>query len=139
MQSELSSGTPAPTLAARPKPKKRTLFVMLAAIVAVGVGTGLYLWGVDDRAALAASEATVLVTPESFGPETIKIAKGQSITWANDDEIVHQLEGDQSGVQELNAELGAGDSFNFTFEEAGTYTYHDPLNPDKFKGTVIVE
>ena len=34
--------------------------------------------------------------------------------------------------------LDPNDSFSFTFENTGTFTYHDELNPSKFKGTIIV-
>ena len=31
-----------------------------------------------------------------------------------------------------------GDSYSLSFSKAGTYTYHDELNPFKLQGTVVV-
>jgi len=35
--------------------------------------------------------------------------------------------------------LSNNDTFSFTFDQSGTFTYHDDLNPMKFKGSVVVK
>src|SRR3989344_4327240 len=89
--------------------------------------------------------AQVSILKEGFTTQTIKIAKNQQVTWVNQDEGPHQIASDphptHDGLAGLDSEepLAKGDSFSFIFEEAGTYTYHDHLNPSTIKGTVIVK
>ncbi len=93
--------------------------------------------------ALAAAE--VAITANGFSPATIKVKKGQTVTWINRDEKAHQVESDPYPTAETLPDLKSeaptekGQSYSFTFEQTGTFTYHDRLNPIKLKGTVIVE
>jgi plastocyanin len=85
------------------------------------------------------------VSDTGFTPETVKIKKGQTVQWMNEDATPHQIASDPYPSHTLLPHLvapeplGQNESFNFTFEDSGTFTYHDDLNPADFKGTVIVE
>lgn len=90
------------------------------------------------------SPAQVSITKNGFSPQTIQVKKGQSITWTNTDKNPHQV---ASGPHPTHTNLPGfdgqealttNDSFTFTFEKTGTFTYHDHLNPLKFQGTVVV-
>jgi plastocyanin len=89
--------------------------------------------------------AQVSILKEGFTPQTITIAKNQQVTWINQDENPHQVASDphpiHDGLAGFDSEepLAKGDSFSFIFEEVGTYTYHDHLNPSTIKGIVIVK
>jgi plastocyanin len=81
----------------------------------------------------------------SFSPESIKIKKGQSVTWTNhDSRDSHQiavtgdtatdsLKGFGTGEQ-----LAKGESYSYVFDKAGTYQYYDVLGSSQHVGTVIV-
>jgi plastocyanin len=88
--------------------------------------------------------ANVSITKDGFVPATIQIKKGGQVTWTNTDSTSHQVITDPHpahiNLKDLDSDpLGQGDSFTFTFEKAGTYGYHDEMNPLKFKGAVIVK
>jgi plastocyanin len=84
--------------------------------------------------------ADVTISQDGLSPTTIKVSKGSVVTWTNNDKTAHQILGDADNTEINSAEnLNLGDSYSYQFDTAGTYTYHDPLNPNNFKGTVIVE
>lgn len=91
------------------------------------------------------SAGTISINANGFTPATIKIKQGQSITWTNTDDKPHQPATDpypaQNGLAGFKSEepLNKNETFSFTFDKPGTYTYHDNLNPLKLKGTVVVE
>lgn len=95
--------------------------------------------------ATIAGEAAVSITKEGFSPATIKVKKGTSVTWTNNDTANHQVSSDPHPTHDQLPELGDGDltasgeSFSFVFDKTGEFTYHDNLNPLTFQGKVIVE
>jgi amicyanin len=91
------------------------------------------------------NEATQKATAETnevsiknfaFSPATIKVKKGTTVTWTNEDSIEHTVTGDSGGPDsEL---IGQGDTYTYTFNEAGTFDYHCKPHPNMV-GKVIVE
>lgn len=91
----------------------------------------------------------------AYSPDPLEISTGTEVTWTNQDEGVHHtvtsgLPGDNGvpGVSEgkpakpdgvFDGDLpDAGESFSFTFEEAGTYAYFCRIHPS-MTAEVIVE
>ena len=91
--------------------------------------------------------ASVSITAGGLSPATITIRVGTQLTWTNNDSASHQPAADphplNNSIEGFDSDttLLPGDSLSFTFEKAGTYTYHDHLNPlnKKYQGTVVVE
>lgn len=127
------------------KQKKAMMAVLIAAILVAVVVAGIYLVNLMGLFTGTDQNATVTISANGFTPQTIKIKKGQTIEWINDDSNSHQIASDpfpdHSTLPDLFVEspLGKGESFSYTFEKTGTFTYHDQLKPAAFKGTVIVE
>lgn len=89
-------------------------------------------------------QAQVTITDKGFSPATIKVKKGSQVTWTNLDKAPHLVASDPHPTHTLlpgleSPVLLSNDSYSFIFEKVGSFTYHDHLNPYKFKGTVIVE
>ncbi len=143
-----------PSLNDQPKMRfsRLRLGLILLALLVVAAG----VWGgirkvdtdndnADDTTEVAAESALVSVNDKAFEPATVKIKVGQGVTWTNDGKKNHQIASDphptDDALPELNDDipLEPGDSFSYVFDEAGTYTYHDELNPLEIVGTVIVE
>ncbi|MDO9183105.1 MAG: cupredoxin family copper-binding protein [Bacteriovorax sp.] len=70
----------------------------------------------------------------SFVPKSIKIKKGEKVTWVNSETAPHTIKTDMF-TSEI---LSKGQSFIYTFEKEGTYNYICSLHPS-MKGEVIVE
>lgn len=79
------------------------------------------------------AENLVLIGAEGFSPSALNVSKDTTVVWINQDIKVHQVMGGilDSGV------LKPGHSWQYTFEEEGTYNYFDAFNIN-LKGKVVV-
>lgn len=124
--------------------KARGLIIsLLIAVVLVAAGVLGYMWWQNQQNAVptdVGTTAQVSITKDGFVPETIRITKGQRVSFSNSDNNTHELKPAEPAESPLDSKgtIGAGEVFITPFDDAGTYTYFDPLNPD-LKGTVIVE
>ena len=60
---------------------------------------------------------------------------GQSVTWANKDGMTHTVTKTPGTL--FDQTLASGDTFKFTFTQAGTYQYYCTIHP-WMKGTIVV-
>lgn len=83
------------------------------------------------------------LTDQGFSPQSIKIKPGTRVIWTNKTNGPATVNSDNHPTHLLYPFLNLGEfdpdtSVQVVFEEPGTYTYHDHLNPSR-KGTVEVE
>jgi amicyanin len=71
----------------------------------------------------------------SFSPNPVKVKVGETVTWINDDSGRHTVTS-KDGVFNSGM-MGKGQSFSFTFDKAGEYSYHCEPHPS-MAGTVVV-
>lgn len=71
-----------------------------------------------------------------FNPETINISKGQTVTWTQFDLAPHTITSVNS-VFPNSPSLSKGQTYNYTFNETGTFEYYCSIHPS-MKGKVIV-
>ena len=72
-------------------------------------------------------------TNECFLPYEETVAKGATVTWSNDDSAAHTVTsgtptGGPDGLFDSSIFM-AGNSFEFTFDDAGTYDYFCMVHP----------
>ena len=89
------------------------------------------------------SATIVKITQSGFSPKTVTIKVGEAVTWMNDDSAVHTVNSAVHPTHQVYPPLNlgniqAGGKLSLTFPEAGTYKYHDHLNPS-LTGSVTVE
>jgi plastocyanin len=107
--------------------------VLLAALAGTVAAPAVSRPALAQAAAVAAP--TVHISNFTFGPETLKVKVGQTVTWVNDDDIPHTV---VSGTKLFKSKvLDTGDSFTFTFTKAGAYGYFCSLHPH-MTGKVMV-
>jgi plastocyanin len=109
-------------------------------------------WMVATLVIEAAKEPTKVTIPKGaaipedgkifYDPETVNVAAGTTILWENADNTMHTAtsgnpNGGADGVFDSDI-LSAGDTYEFTFADAGTYDYYCILHPWMI-GTVNVE
>lgn len=82
------------------------------------------------------TSATVDIKNFLFNPATLNIKTGTVVTWTNSDNVSHTVTSD-SGTLLNSKTLAPGQSFSFTFTNAGTVKYHCAIHP-AMKGTVVV-
>ena len=71
----------------------------------------------------------------AFNPATMTVTKGSTVKWTNQDEAPHTVTSDAGDWD--SSELNKGQSFNHTFTQTGTFTYHCAIHPS-MKGTIVV-
>lgn len=139
------------------KSVKMSARIWLLAILAILLLVGAYLlWGKralpvpnpftsfrPTPAPLITAQVSIKAT--GFSPQTLQVKKGTQVIWLNLDARPHQIMTDPHPLHnslsqfQQNSPLKQGDTFSFTFDKTGTFTYHDETNPLKVKGIVIVE
>lgn len=96
---------------------------------------------VDQEATEAEATNEVSYTDSGFEPATITVDAGTEVTWTNDSGSDMWVASDPHPVHTDFGEFDqkqSGDSYSFTFDEAGTYEYHNHQNSGD-TGTVIVK
>ena len=73
----------------------------------------------------------------SFGPATLTVPAGTTVTWINQDDVPHNVVSSE-GKTLKSPVLDTDQKFSYTFTAAGTYPYYCGLHP-KMTGKVIVQ
>jgi amicyanin len=81
--------------------------------------------------------ASVSISGFAFGPATLTVKKGATVTWTNRDTAPHTVTSDSGSVLGSDT-LKTGQSYSATFTEAGTFSYHCAFHP-MMKATIVVE
>lgn len=89
----------------------------------------------------AIAPAAVSITQAGFSPSTVSVTRGQAVIWTNTDVAPHGIASSAQGLNRFKTaqNLSQNDSYTYVFDKAGSYTYHDPLNPTTLSGTVVVK
>lgn len=90
----------------------------------------------------ATGQDEVTVSIEDFVFETtyLKIKKGTKVTWVNNGSVVHDVTSNSSSPKGgLGSDLlGSGETYEFTFDEAGVYEYFCTPHSTQMKGVITV-
>ncbi len=82
--------------------------------------------------ALAQDGATTeVVTMQAleYTPSEITVAPGTTVRWVNQEQADHTVTSDEPGGPLDSGVLDEGQSFEYTFETPGTFTYHCEIHP----------
>jgi plastocyanin len=72
-----------------------------------------------------------------FSPKTLTVPVGTTVTWKNTTLVAHTVTSDD-GASFDSGIVPAGDTFTFTFTQAGSYAYHCNIHP-YMKATIVVK
>ena len=117
--------------------KKTNLITCVAAPIMIAVV--LLLAGspsvtANDQA--SATNTEVKIDNFSFGPQTVTVPVGATVTWTNLDDIPHTVVS-TDGVFKSKVR-DTDEKFSYTFTKAGTYSYFCSVHP-KMTGQVVVK
>jgi plastocyanin len=122
------------------------LLMCVAALVACG-GSGASP-AASSAASVAASEAApseapaaggggaVTIQDFAFGPASLSVAAGTTVTWTNSDTAAHTATADDGSFD--SSSIGPGATFSQAFDTPGTFPYHCSIHPN-MTGTIAVE
>jgi plastocyanin len=87
----------------------------------------------------AAIEAnTVAIDNFAFGPNSLTVAAGTTVTWINRDDEPHTVVNAGNPRLFKSSALDTGNKFSFTFDKPGTYRYFCSLHPH-MTGVIVVQ
>jgi plastocyanin len=100
----------------------------------IAIGQKNFLAGAQEKP--AAME--VKIDNFSFGPGTLTVPPGTTVTWTNRDDIPHTVVSTDDPKTFKSKVLDTDEKFSFTFSKAGTYPYFCSIHP-KMTGKVVVQ
>lgn len=101
------------------------------------LAAGVAALGVARIVTARAAEAPAAIDNFSFTPARLEIPTGTKVTWTNRDDIPHTVTSANPPKLFHSGPLDTDDSFAFTFDRPGTYTYFCVLHPH-MQGRVVV-
>jgi plastocyanin len=84
----------------------------------------------------SAANAAVKIDNFVFGPQSITVPVGTTVTWTNSDDIPHTAVS-TDGVFKSKV-IDTDEKFSYTFTKTGTYPYYCAIHP-KMTGQVVVK
>jgi plastocyanin len=88
-----------------------------------------------EAAAAGADQATVTIAQTAYGPASVEIAAGSTVSWTNEDPVIHTVTARDGSFNSGVLQPGAG--YRLVFETPGTYDYFCAVHPGQ-AGTVVV-
>jgi plastocyanin len=110
--------------------------VMVMGVTGLGAGPGKFTASAQQKAATTPATMEVKIDNFSFGPTTLTVALGTTVTWVNHDDIPHTVVSTE-GVFKSKV-LDTDEKFSFTFTKAGSFPYFCSIHP-KMTGSVVVQ
>jgi amicyanin len=99
------------------------------------VGQHYYKWRYSNPTPPASGTVNITISNYTFNPDTLTITAGTKVVWTNQDTVSHTITNDSkifgSGF------LAKGNTYEFTFDQPGTYDYHCTPHPF-MRGKIIV-
>ena len=90
----------------------------------------------SSEAPAAGGGDAVTIQNFAFGPASLSVAVGSSVTWTNSDSAAHTATADDGSFD--SGTIAAGATFSQTFDSAGTFAYHCKIHPN-MKATIEVK
>jgi plastocyanin len=110
---------------------------LVAAILGAATATMLAAVVLPGWADTAAPATAVSIDNFTFGPQSVTVKAGTTVTWINKDDIPHGIASANNAFTKSKA-LDTDDSYAFTFTTPGTYQYFCYIHPH-MTGTIVVE
>lgn len=110
--------------------------ILLVILVLTGVGYNLYKTSKTGDSTASTEPNTVTISTFKFSPNELAIKKDQIVTWTDGDSVSHTVTANDGSFESGN--LFRGKTFQFTFNQTGTFFYHCSIHPS-MTGKIIVQ
>ena len=110
---------------------------LLLMVVAVALLASPRALAKDKGKKDAAKENKVEIADVKYKPAKLKIKKGEKVVWTNADDRDHTVVSNDKAKTLNSGKIGAGQTWEFTFDKPGTYEYGCEYHP-RMKGVVEV-
>ncbi|MEU5263918.1 cupredoxin family copper-binding protein [Amycolatopsis sp. NPDC021455] len=78
----------------------------------------------------AAATQQVMMQDYAFSPASLTVRVGDTVTWMQHDQAPHDVVTTSAPVAFRSPQLSAGQSWSYTFQQPGTYSYYCSVHPD---------
>jgi len=117
--------------------RKSVSIAVLTTALVLGMGT----IAISQKKFLASAQQKpettgVKIDNFSFGPGTLTVPVGTTVTWTNHDDIPHTVVSSDGAFK--SKVLDTDEKFSYTLSKTGTYPYFCSIHP-KMVGKVIVQ
>src|ERR1700739_3434828 len=115
---------------------KNTRWILGAVLTVLAAFAGIT--STQHMAAKASDQpaaAEVKIDNFSFGPATLTVAAGTTVTWKNNDDVPHTVVSDDKVFK--SKALDTDDKFSYTFTKPGTYNYFCSVHPKMIAKVVV--
>ena len=109
-----------------------SLRLMVCAAAAAVLGFG----AIGVALAQGPTNTAIDIDNFTFSPPTITVASGTTVKWTNDDDIPHTVRAVDGSFH--SKAMDTSDSYAFTFNKPGVYSYFCSLHPNMV-GKVVVK
>jgi plastocyanin len=92
--------------------------------------------GLAAKAADGPASAQIKIDNFTFGPTSLTVASGTTVTWINNDDVPHTVVSDDKVFR--SQALDTDDKFSYTFTKPGTYNYFCSVHP-KMTAKIVVK
>jgi amicyanin len=89
------------------------------------------------KAGPATATGSVTIKEFAFGPATVTVKVGDTVTWTNEDQDPHTVTSQDKSGPLRSATMNNGDTYQYKFTKAGSYAYLCTIHPF-MTGTVVV-
>ncbi|HUF52996.1 MAG TPA: plastocyanin/azurin family copper-binding protein [Dehalococcoidia bacterium] len=127
----------------RPRASKRRLLfalILLTVTAAMACGSGdaeTDAYGESNPVQIESDEVTVEMTSLQFEPQGIRVRPGTTVTWVNNDPVIHNVR--QVESEFLSPDVASGEAYTFRFKKPGRYRYQCTYHHPNMSGVVILE
>jgi plastocyanin len=97
-------------------------------ILTFGTGTGI--------AVAQGASASVAIQNFAFSPGSIQVDAGTTVTWTNNDQVMHTVTADDGSFD--SGDIAPGGTFSMTFNTPGTFSYHCKIHPFMTASIVVM-
>ena len=91
----------------------------------------------QPKKALEGEAVEVKIRGLGYLPGPVMVSPGTTVRWVNEDQALHTVTSEGSGGPLESEELGRGDSYEYTFREAGQYNYYYAVHPFMKSGVTV--
>jgi len=120
--------------------------VMVAAAVVLGCGKsdkfGMGTSGGGGGGSGGGSTLNIVMSAILFVPAVDTVAAGQTVTWTNNDQVIHTVTADSGSVDAFDSgDVPGSGTYTHTFQTAGTYGYYCRYHGSMtggMRGTIVV-
>jgi plastocyanin len=81
-----------------------------------------------SEAPAAGGGDAVTIANFAFGPASLSVAAGTTVTWTNEDTTAHTATADDGSFD--SSSIAPGATFSQAFDTAGTFAYHCSIRPN---------